>query len=174
MVNPHWPHLPEPKDEYDNQEEEEGIEGAWSTIPDDPFYYHFYYHILDGDEAGRPPKIMTSEGNKLTDNEYFHQQDKSCLHLIAKSNNEEALQHPVVRMLIKTKWQSYGHWFLCLQAGFYVIFLLVLSYSLMCGSTRLDPTLYKGTADLLRGVCEILTLVMVILYIWEEINQIRR
>ena len=25
---------------------------------------------------------------------------------------QEALQHPVVRMLIKTKWQSYGHWFL--------------------------------------------------------------
>jgi len=174
MVSPHWPHLPKRKEDYDNQEEEEGIEGAWSTIPDDPFYYHFYYHILDGDEAGQPPKVMASEGNKLTDNEYFHQYDKSCLHLIAKSNNEEALQHPVVRMLIKTKWQNYGHWFLCLQAGFHVIFLLLLSYSLMYGSTRLDPTLYKGVADSLRGVCEILTLVMVVLYICEEINQIRR
>ena len=25
---------------------------------------------------------------------------------------QEALQHPVVRMLIKRKWQDYGHWFL--------------------------------------------------------------
>ena len=88
MVNPHWPHLPKRKDSYDNQEEEEGIEGAWSTIPDNPFNYQFYYHILDGDEAGRPPKVMASEGNKLTDNEYFSQSDKSCLHLIAKSNNK--------------------------------------------------------------------------------------
>ena len=88
MVNPHWPHLPKRKDDYDNEEEEEGIEGVWSTIPDDPLDYHFYYHILDGDESGRPPKVMASEGNKLNVNEYFNQHDKSCLHLIAKSNNK--------------------------------------------------------------------------------------
>jgi len=174
MVNPHWPHLPKLKDNYDNQEEEEGIEGAWSTIPDDPFSYYFYYHIVDGDEAGQPPKVNASEGNKLTDNEYFNQGDKSCLHLIAKSNNKEALQHPVVRMLIKIKWQSYGHWFLSLQAGFHVIFLLLLSYSLMYGSTRLNPTVYKGAADSLRGICELLTLAMVVVYACEEINQIRK
>jgi len=91
MVNPHWPHLPRRKEDYDNQEEEEGIEGAWSTITDNPFDYHFYYHILDGDEAGRPPKVMASEGNKLTDNEYFNRRDKSCLHLIAKSDNKVRL-----------------------------------------------------------------------------------
>ena len=87
MVNPHWPHLPKRKENYGSQEEEDGIEGAWSTIPDDPFSYYFYYHILDGDEAGRPPKVVASEGNKLTDNEHFNRHDKSCLHLIAKSNN---------------------------------------------------------------------------------------
>ena len=61
-----------------------------------------------------------------------------------------------------------------LQAGFYVIFLLLLSYSLMYGSTRLDPTNYKGIADSLRGFCEIVTLVMVVFYICEEINQMRK
>lgn len=88
MVNPHWPHLPKRKDKYDNDDEEEGIEGAWTTIPDDPLDYHFYYHILDGDEGGRPPKIVSSEGHKQTDNEYFNLRDKSCLHLIADSNNK--------------------------------------------------------------------------------------
>ena len=88
MVHPHWPHLPKRKDHYDNREEEEGIEGAWGTIPDDPFDYHFYYHILDGDEAGRPPKVLSSEGNKLADNKHFNWGGKSCLHLIAKSNNK--------------------------------------------------------------------------------------
>ena len=93
MVNPHWPHLPKRKDEYDNDDEEEGIEGAWTTIPDDPLDYHFYYHILDGDEGGRPPKIVSSEGHKQTDNEYFNRRDKSCLHLIAKSNNKVIIKN---------------------------------------------------------------------------------
>ena len=88
MVNPHWPHLPKRKDSYDSQEEEKGVEGAWSTIPNDPFDCHFYYHILDGDEAGRPPKVMASGGNRLTNNVHFNWRDKSCLHLIAKSNNK--------------------------------------------------------------------------------------
>jgi len=88
MVYPHWPNLPKRKEHYDNREERDGIEGAWSTISDYPFNYHFYYHILDGDEAGRPPKVMASEGNKLRDNEYFNPCDKYCLHVIAKSNNK--------------------------------------------------------------------------------------
>ena len=66
------------------------------------------------------------------------------------------------------------YFFYSLQAGFHVIFLLLFSYSLMYGSTRLDPTLYKGAADSLRGICELLTLVVVVVYACEEINQIRK
>ena len=87
MVIPHWPHLPQRKDIYDTDEEEEGIEGAWSTITDDPLSYHFYYHILDGDKGGRPPKIIDSRGEKQIDNKYFSLKEDSCLHLIAKSKN---------------------------------------------------------------------------------------
>ena len=92
MVNPHWPHLPKRKENYENEEEKEGIEGAWRTITDDPLNYHFFYHILDGDKGGWPPKIMSSGGDKQTDNEYFNPRDKSCLHLIAKSNNKVKLK----------------------------------------------------------------------------------
>ena len=60
-----------------------------------------------------------------------------------------------------------------LQAGLYVIFLLFLSYSLLYGSTKPDPTQYSGGADLLCGFCEIVTLVMVIFYMCEEMNQMR-
>ena len=69
---------------------------------------------------------------------------------------------------------TFFYLFFSLQAGFYVIFLLVLSYSLIYGSTRLDPTLYKGNADSLRGFCEIVALIMVVFYIYEEINQMRK
>ncbi|CAH3129357.1 unnamed protein product [Pocillopora meandrina] len=173
MVIPHWTYLPQRKDTYDTDEEEEGIEGAWSTITDDPLSYHFYYHILDGDEGGRPPKITESVEDKQIDNKYFSLKDKSCLLLIAKSKHMEALQHPVVRMLIKTKWNSYGFVFLCLQAAFYVIFLLFLSYSLIHGSTRTDPTQYRGVTDFLCGICEVVTLAMAVFYICEEFNQMR-
>ena len=53
-------------------------------------------------------------------------------------------------------------------------FLLCLSYSLLQASTKEDPTLYWGAGDLLQGLCEIFTLLMVVLYIFEEINQMIR
>ena len=100
MVNPYWPHLPKRRDNYETNEEEDGIEGAWRTIPDDPLDYHFYYHILDGDTAGRPPKLLSSEGDKWEYNELFDRKSKSCLHLIAKSNNKV-----IISKLAKVKWK---------------------------------------------------------------------
>lgn len=92
MINPHWPFLPKRKEKYASEEEERGIEGAWRTITENPLEYYFYYHILDGDEGGRPPMIVTSEGhNKQTNNENFNCRDKSCLHAIAKSDNKVKL-----------------------------------------------------------------------------------
>ena len=88
MVNPRWPYLPERQENYETEEEREAIEGIWNTIPDDPLNYCFYYHILDGDEGGRPPKILTSDGHQQMENKYFNWEDKSCLHAIAKSNNK--------------------------------------------------------------------------------------
>ena len=73
--------------------EREAIEGVWNIISDDPLNYHFYYHILDGDEGGRPPKIGASDGNQQMENRYFNHKDNnySCLHAIAKSNNRVRL-----------------------------------------------------------------------------------
>ncbi|XP_022805204.1 uncharacterized protein LOC111342397 [Stylophora pistillata] len=112
MVNPHWPYLPKRQENYETEEEREAIEGVWNTISEDPLNYQFFYHILDGDEGGRPPKIVALDGYKEMENTFFNQKDKLCLHAIARSNNKEALQHPVVRMLIRSKWRSYGHLFL--------------------------------------------------------------
>lgn len=90
MVNPHWPHLPKRKEKYDSDKERAGIEGVWRTIPDDPLNYQFYYHILDGDEVGRPPKLLSLGGQQIS-NQYFNWKDMSCLHLIAKSDNKVRL-----------------------------------------------------------------------------------
>ena len=92
MVNPHWPHLPKCNQSYENEEEKEGIEEAWNTITDDPLEYYFFYHILDGDEGGRPPKIVASGWKEKITNKYFNRRDKSCLHMIAKSYNKVRLR----------------------------------------------------------------------------------
>ena len=63
--------------------------------------------------------------------------------------------------------------FCSLQAALFCIFLLCMSYSLLHASTKLDPTHYSGALDSLRGFCEVITLLMVVFYICEEINQIR-
>ena len=91
MVNPHWPYLPQRQENYENEVEREAIEGIWNSITDDPLNYHFYYHILDGDEGGRPPKIMALDGNQQIENKHFNWRNKSILHAIATSNNKVGL-----------------------------------------------------------------------------------
>ena len=60
------------------------------------------------------------------------------------------------------------------QAAFYLLFLLMLSYALIYGSTREDPTQYSGRADGLRLFCEILTIIFLMFYFFEEVNQAER
>ncbi|XP_031558823.1 transient receptor potential cation channel subfamily V member 6-like [Actinia tenebrosa] len=176
MVTPHWPYLPERKDAYSSREEEENIEHAWNSVPEEPMSYQFYYQILDGDEWGRLPKIPDPNGRsgEMINNDHFNWKNKSCLYSLAFSKNEEAIQHPVVRLLVKKKWTEYAHTWFCAAGGFYVTFLLLLSYALIHGCTRSDPTQYDGGGDWLRQACEICVIVMVIVYIAEEINQLEK
>ena len=82
LINPQWPYLPEKKERYDNKIEEEGVERAWSTVPDDPLNYQFRYHLLEADEHGQLP-ILNGEKNPE-----FKHASKSALHYIAESNNK--------------------------------------------------------------------------------------
>ena len=50
----------------------------------------------------------------------------------------------------------------------------MLSYALIYGSTREDPTQYSGRADGLRLFCEILTIIFLMFYFFEEVNQAER
>ena len=60
------------------------------------------------------------------------------------------------------------------QASFYVLFLTVLSYALIHGSTQDDPTQYSGKANGLRLFCEILSIIFLMFYFFEEVNQAER
>ncbi|KXJ18103.1 Transient receptor potential cation channel subfamily V member 4 [Exaiptasia diaphana] len=165
LISPHWPYLPQKKERESFKGEERSIEKAWSSVPDNPMNYHFVYHLLDCDESGNLPKI----GDKRNAN--FNLRGKSNLYHIANSQNKEAIQHPVVRMLVMRKWSKFAQWWFGIQASFYLLFLILMSFALIYGSTRSDPNSYIGSADKLRAFCEIATILMVIFYVIEECFQ---
>ena len=53
----------------------------------------------------------------------------------------------------------------CFSTAFKQHSILLLSYSLLYGSTKMDPTQYRGAADLPCGFCEVVTLLRVVFYI---------
>ena len=61
--------------------------------------------------------------------------------------------------------------FCSFQAGLYVVFLLVLSYALIYGSTQDDPMQYRDAANVVRLICEILSIIFLIFYLITDINQ---
>ena len=78
LINPHWPYLPEKT----NEQRSDLIDRAWSSVPDDPMNYDFFYHVLDADNNGRQPKV---QGHV---NKHFNPKSKSCLRHIADSENK--------------------------------------------------------------------------------------
>lgn len=60
------------------------------------------------------------------------------------------------------------------HASFYILFLIVLSYALIYGSTQDDPTQYNGKANGLRLVCEIVTMTFLMFYAFKELDQAER
>lgn len=54
------------------------------------------------------------------------------------------------------------------------MFLTLLSYALIYGSTLDDPTQYGGRANGLRLFCEVLSIIFLMFYFFEEVNQAER
>ncbi|KAJ7321440.1 hypothetical protein OS493_035014 [Desmophyllum pertusum] len=89
-------------------------------------------YILEADDSGRQPKIeVASEVDEhgtpikteTVHNPKFNHKSLSCLRRNwAESGNKEAVQHPVVRMLVSRKWNNFAHLWFCVQASFYVLF----------------------------------------------------
>ncbi|XP_068676221.1 transient receptor potential cation channel subfamily A member 1-like [Montipora foliosa] len=179
-INPRWPYLPERKGDDENDSE---LERAFSSVPDDPMNYDFFYHILEADDHGRQPKLEVATevdesgapvNTEMKANPKFNPKSLSCLRRIAESGNKEAIQHPVVRMLVSRKWNKFAHRWFCVQAAFYVLFLTVLSFALIHGATQDDPTQYSGKANGLRLFCEVLSIIFLMFYFFEEVNQAER
>ena len=64
--------------------------------------------------------------------------------------------------------------FYSVLTGLYLMFLLLLSFTLLYGATKEDPTQYQSNADGLRMVCEIFVVLCIVAYIADEINEIEK
>ena len=60
-------------------------ETAWSSVPDVPIRYHFYFRLLDGDDQGRPGRIENKDTGKWETNEEFDWSSQSALTLLTNS-----------------------------------------------------------------------------------------
>ncbi|KAK2556750.1 Transient receptor potential cation channel subfamily V member 4, partial [Acropora cervicornis] len=216
-INPRWPYLPEMKEDEENDSE---LERAFSSVPDDPMNYDFFYHILEADDKGRQPKIevateVDEHGASLKTgmiaNPKFNAKSLSCLRRIAERGNstpcgpnaclkevEQVRSYLVLpkfvcpfpkihsKLFIPVSFLSHSFWgpsnffsgeassYCSVQAAFYVLFLTVLSFALIHGSTQDDPTQYSGKANGLRLFCEALSIIFLMFYFFEEVNQAER
>ena len=95
LINPRWPYLSD--SQYDDKQNDDDIQRALESLPDDPMNYDFYYRVLEADENGRCPQIeiateFDSKGDPISFgwiiNENFNQKSVSCLRRIADSENK--------------------------------------------------------------------------------------
>ncbi|XP_028403084.1 transient receptor potential cation channel subfamily V member 5-like [Dendronephthya gigantea] len=165
LIDPVWPYLPNREDREESGNRND-ITKALESVPNDPLDYDFYYHILETDDNGNVPD----------DDSNFNKESVSCLRHIAdcSTDDKEAVQHPVVRMLAVKKWKKFGFWWFCFEAALYALFFTVLSFALIYGSTRDHPTRYEGPADIFRALCEICSIIFLMVQFVQMTFEIAR
>lgn len=120
-----------------------------------------YYNVLEGKKDGKPPT--------------FYSESKTGLQIIVKKRNKNIVNHEVVRLLIRRKWEKYARNQFLQHFLFNLITLVTITYSAIVASTAKDPTAYNVTVlQIARGICEVWSLGMTIFTLSSEINQIRK
>lgn len=85
------------------------------------------------------------------------------------------VNHDVVRLLIRSKWHSFGRLRFLIHSVFYLISLVTFTLSAVVGSTKSDPSVYDTSAlQIMRAICEVWTLGTVIVTLLCELNQLYR
>eukprot|EP00118_Oscarella_pearsei_P004801 m.21026 g.21026 ORF g.21026 m.21026 type:complete len:720 (+) comp28127_c0_seq6:46-2205(+) len=128
-----------------------------------PDWFRLYYQILDGDSAGRSPK-----------NPHFDSESRSCLQIIARSNNKEAVYHDVVRLLLKRKWKEFAGTIYKMRTVMFFINVVALTFAFVSAGSVDDPNVYASALDYARGVAEVVVTINVLFSLMSEINQMRK
>ncbi|XP_060067778.1 uncharacterized protein LOC132547979 [Ylistrum balloti] len=122
-----------------------------------------YYQVLDGDEEGRSP---LQEG--------FNRNSKSPLQILAKGGNKNIVYHDVVRLLIRRKWKEYARLRFEMNSLVYFVTLVTMTFSAVVAAMCPDPLQYDLPLQIGRGVCEVWTVTIILMTIFQEANQFRK
>eukprot|EP00117_Sycon_ciliatum_P002541 scpid24331/ scgid1932/ Transient receptor potential cation channel subfamily A member 1; Ankyrin-like with transmembrane domains protein 1 len=129
----------------------------------EPDELRFHFDILEADRNG-----------DLPNSEDFMYDSQTAYHRAIDSKSKKVRQHTLVRMLTFDKWSSYGEKLALSKLFVYLMFLIVVSFSLIIAAEEEDPTKYEHDVDIARGVFEVLTILFYIFQFWEEVTQARR
>ena len=129
--------------------------------------YHVYYGVLEADSRGFQPRQA-----------HFNRQERSCLHIIARSGYEEIVYHDTVRLLLRMKWKKFGRMRFLLQFLTYLLHILAMSVAFILAAREANPKHYFSPAvtasNTIRLLCEIVYYVFLLWNLATEIFQMFR
>ena len=61
-----------------------------------------------------------------------------------------------------------------MNIGMYFLFMVLVSFSLVSAARQVDPRKYRGAENIIRGICEILSIICIMLNVVEEVREMKR
>ena len=106
---------------------------------------------------------------KYPHNPEFKHLKQSFLHKLKDCTDQELKYHPLVSIIIDKKLRFYRWWYV-ISLFFYIFFLTCLGYALIQASTVCDTQiwLYQYPADWVRGVCEVICILYLLFFLFNE------
>ena len=111
----------------------------------------------------------SNEDGNYPNNPKFKPLKQSFLHKLKDCPDQELKYHPLVSIIVDKKLRFYRWWYVT-SFFFYLFFLICLGYALIQASTVCDSEiwLYQSPADWVRGVCELICLLYLLFFLFNE------
>ncbi|XP_065186370.1 uncharacterized protein LOC135817172 [Sycon ciliatum] len=124
--------------------------------------FDFHYTALESDTNGLTPDTYGFSGNN------------SCFLNILKRAKlaNEFSQDRAVRMLLFTKWSSYGEKMLWVSTLNFLVFIVLFTLADVFAVDKLNPQEYNQPVDYARAVCEAIVLLVVAFFLLGEIVEL--
>jgi hypothetical protein len=135
------------------------LDSLIDLTPNGDFKVHF--HLLECDEKGHSPK-----------DPQYDNSTKSAVHIIAVTQNKDAVFHDAVRLLLRRKWKRYARARFIVNALRYLLSVVTLTFALVVGIGAPDPLVYDSPLQYARGAAEIFSCVNTIYNLVVELIQL--
>ncbi|XP_053392217.1 uncharacterized protein LOC128554904 [Mercenaria mercenaria] len=128
----------------------------------------------DGSDEFDTKLLEEDKTGKLPDNSAFNCKDHTVFHVLAGKGHKEAINHPILRLMISHKWNEWARKKFVTNFVLYLLSLFSLTFSVAVGATSADIKDYDTRLQHSRAVFEIVAYGFVIKAIFHEILQVVR